>query len=271
MPELPFPVVAVVLGLVEGLTEFLPISSTGHLIVAGHLLGYTGEKAAAFEVFIQFGAILAVVWLYRGALGAAALGLPRARGPSRRLALNLLLGFAPVGVLGLFFHRLIESHLFNPATVGASLMAGGIVIWIIERARPRGRVTAIEAIPATLALGVGLAQGLSLIPGVSRAAATILGGMLLGLDRRTATVFSFYLAIPTMLAASTFDLVKVWSRLATADLAGFVVGFAVSFLAGLSGVWLLLRYVERHDFTPFAYYRVLLGAVTLLYFPPGRP
>ncbi len=262
--------VAVILGVVEGLTEFLPISSTGHLIVTGHLLNYTGPQASAFEVFIQLGAILAVVWVYRVALGGAAAGLFRGRPESWRLALNLLLGFLPVGVVGLLAHRAIKAYLFNPESVAVVLVAGGVGIWAVEAGKPAARTSGIDAITPVTALCIGFAQCLSLVPGVSRAAATILGGMLLGLDRTTATVYSFYLAIPTMLAASTFDLLKVWRSLTAADLVGFVVGFVVAFLAAVVSVRFLLRYVATHDFKLFAYYRIVLGALALAYFLLAR-
>jgi undecaprenyl-diphosphatase len=262
--------VAALLGVVEGLTEFLPVSSTGHLIVAGHLLGYTGWQAAAFEVFIQLGAILAVVWLYRVPLRDAATGLVRGRPEARRLALNLFLGFAPTGLAGLLVHQAVKAHLFNPVSVSIALIVGGIGIWLVEAARPRVRLAGIEAIPPGVALGIGLAQSLSLIPGVSRAAATILGGMVLGLDRRTATVYSFYLAIPTMLAASLFDLAQAWPGLTAEEAAGFLVGFWTAFVAAVASIRFLLRFVATHDFTPFAYYRILLGGAALLYFLSGR-
>jgi len=263
---MPFILICVILGVVEGLTEFLPVSSTGHLILAGHLLGFTGERAAAFEVFIQMGAILAVVWLYRAPLTGSLAGFFRGRPDARRLAVNLLLGFVPAGVVGLLLHRVIKAYLFNPTTVGISLVAGGVVIWLIEAGKPAGRISTLDAVPALRALAIGVAQCASLVPGVSRAAATIFGGMLVGLDRQTATIFSFYLAIPTMLAASTFDLVKIWSRLTPADLGMFMVGFAVSFLTGLAGIRFLLRYVATHDFKGFAYYRIVFGAAALIYF-----
>ncbi|HET6373585.1 MAG TPA: undecaprenyl-diphosphate phosphatase, partial [Candidatus Polarisedimenticolia bacterium] len=198
---------AVILGLIEGLTEFLPVSSTGHLIVAGHLMGYTGRSAAVFEVVIQLGAILAVVWEYRARLWIAAIETVSPRGgASSGLARNLLVGFVPAGVAGLLLHRIIEEHLFGPLTVGAALVAGGIAMIGIERTRPAAGITSVTAIPWTKALWIGMAQALSLFPGVSRAAATIMGGMVVGLDRRTATEFSFYLAIPTMLAVTGYDL-----------------------------------------------------------------
>lgn len=258
--------IAATLGLVEGLTEFLPISSTGHLILAGHLLGYTGEQAAAFEIFIQLGAIFAVVWLYRTPLVVTAAGLVRWRPEPRRFVLNLLLGFVPAGVVGLLFHRAIKAYLWSPLTVGISLVLGGIAIWAIEASRPKALISDIDDARPTLALGIGGAQCLSLIPGVSRAAATILGGMVLGLDRPTATIFSFYLAIPTMLAASLFELLKIWSTLTAADLGLFSTGFVVAFVSAVASVRFLLRYIAVHDFKAFAYYRIVFGAAALAYF-----
>jgi len=262
----PFILICAILGVIEGLTEFLPVSSTAHLILAGHFLGYTGEQAAAFEVFIQLGAILAVVWLYRRPLAASAAGFIRGRPEARRFFANLLLGFAPAGTVGLLSHRFIKQHLFSPETVGISLVLGGGAIWAIEASKPGGRITRIADVPPMLALGIGGAQCLSLVPGVSRAAATILGGMVMGLDRQTATVFSFHLAIPTMLAASTFDLARVWVSLTVDDLGGFAAGFVVAFVSALASVQFLLRYIAVHDFRPFAYYRIVFGAAALAYF-----
>jgi undecaprenyl-diphosphatase len=258
--------VAVLLGLVEGITEFLPISSTGHLIVAGHLLGYTGDAAETFEVVIQLGAILAVVWEYRSHLtsvASGALGLSP-DGGSRALVVNLGLAFLPAAITGFLLHRVIKDVLFNPVTVAAALVAGGIAMLIIEWARPRAVFTSLMEIPWHRALLVGLAQTLSLVPGVSRAGATIMGGMVCGLDRRTATVFSFYLAIPTMLAATAYDLMKGWQAMTAADLGMLAVGFVVSFISALLAVRAFVKFISHHDFTPFAWYRIALGFVVLL-------
>lgn len=257
--------IAIILGLVEGFTEFLPISSTGHLILVGHLLGYTGEEAAVFEVVIQLGAILAVVWEYRVRLLGVAAGLFTDRA-SFGLVRNLALAFAPAAAAGFLLHRVIKEHLFGPITVAAALVIGGLVMLAVERARPSSSVTSIMEIPWTRALAVGFAQTLSLFPGVSRAAATILGGMVAGLDRRTATEFSFFLAIPTMFAATGYEMLKSWSLLSTQALGHLAVGFVVAFVSALAAVRVFIRYVARHDLRPFAWYRIALGVVVLIYF-----
>jgi undecaprenyl-diphosphatase len=261
-------VIALILGIVEGVTEFLPISSTGHLIVAGHLLGYTGGAAQTFEIFIQLGAILAVAWEYRthlASVAGGALGLGP-DGGSRGLVINLALAFLPAAVAGFLLHEVIHTHLFNPVTVAAALIAGGVAMLLIEWARPGHRITSLMEIPWRRALLVGLAQTLSLIPGVSRAGATIMGGMVVGLDRKTATVFSFYLAIPTMLAATGYDLLKAWSSLTREDLGMIAVGFVVAFFSAWLAVRAFVRFISHHDFTPFAWYRIVLGFLTLAIF-----
>ncbi|HZI93019.1 MAG TPA: undecaprenyl-diphosphate phosphatase [Patescibacteria group bacterium] len=257
--------IAILLGLVEGITEFLPVSSTGHLILVGHLLGYTGEEASVFEIVIQLGAILAVVWEYRKHLFEVGTRVLTDRA-SFGLVRNLALAFVPAALVGFLFHHAIKERLFSPVTVACALVAGGIVMLAIEWARPSSSVSSIMEIPWTRALWVGLAQVLSLFPGVSRAAATILGGMTVGLDRRTATEFSFYLAIPTMLAATGYELLKSWSQLTTSALGYLAVGFVVAFLSALLAVRVFIRYVARHDLKPFAWYRIALGTVVLLYF-----
>lgn len=257
--------IALVLGLVEGATEFLPVSSTGHLIVAGHLLGFTGERAARFEVFIQLGAILAVVWEYRRTLTHAVATVLREKA-SFGLARNLALGFIPSAVVGLLLHKTIEERLFGPVTVAGALIVGGVAMLAIEAARPKATVASALDIPWGKALWVGLAQVLSLFPGVSRAAATIMGGMIAGIERKAATEFSFYLAIPTMFAASGYDLLKSWGGLSAADLGFFAAGFVVSFFAALVAVRAFIRFVGTHDFKPFAWYRIALGAIVLAIF-----
>jgi undecaprenyl-diphosphatase len=255
---------AALLGLVEGITEFLPVSSTGHLIVAGDLLGFTGERAKTFEIFIQLGAILSVVWLYR----ARFLNLPRAMRhgmAGRRLVLNLALGFLPAAVVGLLTHHWIKAHLFTVPTVAGALVAGGVAILAIERARPALRVPSVDELPPRLAFGVGLAQVLSLFPGVSRAGATILGGYLLGLSRTAATEFSFFLAVPVMVAATLLDLLSSRGALTAADLPVFALGFAVSFLSALVVIRAFLGFVATRDFTAFAWYRIVAGTALLLW------
>lgn len=264
--EHPTLIVALLLGIVEGLTEFLPISSTGHLIVAGSLLGYTGEQAKVFEIVIQAGAILAVCWEFRVRLWAVARGLGRdAR--ANRFVLNLLVAFLPAAILGLAFGKLIKSALFAPVPVACAFVLGAFVIlWAERRQRLRPdsvRIDDVDAMRWTDALKVGCAQALALIPGTSRSGATIIGGMLFGMSRKAATEFSFFLAIPTLFAACVYESVKNRHLLAAADLPAFGVGFAAAFVSAFLCIRWLLRYVSHHDFTPFAWYRIAFGAVIL--------
>ena len=258
--------VAAILGLVEGLTEFLPVSSTGHLIVAGSLLNFTGERAKLFEIVIQAGAIVAVCWEYRARLFAVARGLPRDRG-AQRFVLNLLIAFLPAAVLGLAFAGAIKARLFAPVPVAGAFIAGALVILWAERrqrARPDSvRIRSVDELRWTDALKIGFAQAFALIPGTSRSGATIIGGMLFGLSRQAATEFSFFLAIPTLFAATGYDLVKNRHLLSTGDLSMIAVGFAVAFVSAFFTIRALLRYVAHHDFVPFAWYRIAFGLVIL--------
>jgi len=258
--------VAAILGLVEGLTEFLPVSSTGHLIVAGSLLNFTGERAKLFEIVIQAGAIVAVCWEYRARLFAVARGLPRERA-AQRFVLNLLIAFLPAALLGLAFAGAIKARLFAPVPVAAAFIAGALVILWAERrqrARPDSvRIRSVDELSWTDALKVGCAQAFVLIPGTSRSGATIIGGMLFGLSRQAATEFSFFLAIPTLFAATGYDLVKNRHLLSTGDLSMIAVGFAVAFVSAFFTIRALLRYVAHHDFVPFAWYRIAFGLVIL--------
>ena len=262
----PGPLVALVLGIVEGLTEFLPISSTGHLILAGSLMGYTGERAKVFEVVIQGGAILAVCWEYRVRLAGVVAGLARER-RAQRFVLNLFIAFLPAAVLGLLFNRAIKSVLFAPVPVALAFVLGGLVIlWVERRHRVRdvrARIDDVDDLRWTDALKIGLAQAFALVPGTSRSGATIIGGMVFGLSRRAATEFSFFLAIPTLLAACAYEFVKNRALLSSQDLADFGVGFAAAFVSAFLCVRWLLRYVSRHDFVPFAWYRIAFGLVIL--------
>ena len=253
---------AVVLGIVEGLTEFLPISSTGHLIIAGQLLGFGGEKAKVFEIFIQSGAMLAVVWEYRARFAGALLGLPRDPA-ARRFAVNLAVAFLPAALLGLAFASLIKQHLFYAVPVAAAFIVGGLIILWVERYPRPARVQSVDEMTWLDALKVGLAQCVALVPGTSRSGATIIGGMLFGLSRRAATEFSFFLAVPTLIAAGAYDLYKHRALLEAADLGIFTVGFVVSFVCAFLCVRWLLRYVTSHDFSVFAWYRIVFGAVVL--------
>lgn len=250
-----------ILGLVEGATEFVPVSSTGHLIVASDWLGYVGDQADTFVIFIQLGAILAIVWLYRATLVENVRGWNRE--PGWRFFRNLAIAFMPAAMMGLLFSGTIKAYLFNPLTVAGALIVGGIAILVIERWQPPTRVATVEAIPWQLALGVGLAQVLALFPGVSRSGATILGGYSLGLSRRAATEFSFFLAIPVMCAATVYDLIGSREVLSMADLPMFAVGFAVSFVSALIVVRRFVTFVSRHSFAWFAWYRILFGLVVL--------
>jgi undecaprenyl-diphosphatase len=255
---------AAALGLVEGITEFIPVSSTGHLIVAGELLAFTGERAKTFEIFIQLGAILAVAWLYRAMLIRVARGFVRVEA-DRRFVLNLALGFLPAAVVGLLTHSWIKAHLFTVPTVAGALVAGGVAILVIERTRPTLRTATAQDLAPTTAFAIGVAQVLSLFPGVSRSGATIMGGYLLGLSRTAATEFSFFLAIPVMAAATVFDLANSWNALVPADLPVFAVGFVVSFLSALVVVKAFLGFVARRDFTPFAWYRIAAGLALMIW------
>jgi len=254
---------AVILGLVEGVTEFIPVSSTGHLILASRWLGEAGEAAKTFDIFIQLGAILAVVWLYRARLARAILDA-RARPESRRFILNLVIAFLPAAIVGFLAHDWIKARLFTPTVVAAALVVGGLLILLIERLRPRERVATVDDVAPSTALGIGLAQVLSLIPGTSRSGATIMGGYALGLSRRAATEFSFFLSIPVMFAATLFDLVKSRGALTAGDAPAFAVGFIVAFVSALVVVKAFLGYVSHHSFAAFAWYRIALGALLLL-------
>jgi undecaprenyl-diphosphatase len=253
---------AAILGLVEGATEFIPVSSTGHLIVVSEWLGLVDERAKTFDIFIQLGAILAIVWLYRSHLAGTILSARHDR-TSRRFLVNLFLGFLPAAIVGFLIHGWIKDRLFNTTVVAASMVIGGILILLIERWAPRPRIQDLSQLTPRTALGIGLAQVLSLVPGTSRSGATIMGGYALGLSRTAATEFSFFLAVPVMLAATTYDLAKSWSVLAPADIPMFAVGFLVSFLSAVVVVRAFLSYVAGHSFGVFAWYRIVFGAVLL--------
>jgi undecaprenyl-diphosphatase len=253
---------AALLGLVEGATEFIPVSSTGHLILASDWLGLVDERAKTFDIFIQLGAILAIVWIYRERLVRTM--ADAGKDPvSRRFLLNLMVAFLPAAAVGFLTHDWIKSKLFNPGVVAVALIVGGLIILLIERWPPRSRVHDVLSIRPVLALGIGLAQVLALIPGTSRSGATIMGGYALGLSRTAATEFSFFLAIPTMLAATTYDLLKSWSVLAVTDIPMFAVGFIVSFISAVLVVKAFLTFVSKHSFSVFAWYRIALGVVLL--------
>jgi len=254
---------AFVLGIIEGLTEFLPISSTGHLIIAGQLIGFNGDKAKVFDIVIQLAAILAVCWEYRGRLRAALAGIMTERLQQRFVA-NLAIAFMPAAVMGLLFHADIKQYLFYPLPVATAFVVGGVLILWAERREHRVTVERVDDMRWHDALKVGFAQTLALIPGTSRSGATIIGGLLSGLSRRAATEFSFFLAIPTMFAAVTFDVYENRAILHSDDLGMFAIGFIASFVSAFLAVRGLLRYISRHDFSAFAYYRIAFGAIVLV-------
>lgn len=262
MTELPLMLKALILGVVEGVTEFLPISSTGHLIIVGSLLGYTDEHSKVFKIVIQLAAILAVCWLYRERLFRVAAHM-WSPGVEQRFALHILIAFLPAMVLGVFFHSTIKTHLFNPLTVAGALILGGLVILIVERRPRKVRFESVDLITWRQALKVGFAQALAMFPGVSRAGATIIGGLVFGLSRRAATEMSFFLAIPTMLAATVYDLYKAHELLNSNDLPIFAVGFVSAFVAAMLTVKALLSFVSNHSFEVFAWYRIAFGLLVL--------
>ncbi|MDR2208360.1 MAG: undecaprenyl-diphosphate phosphatase [Azoarcus sp.] len=255
-------ITAVLLGIVEGLTEFLPISSTGHLIIAGDLLGTHDEIGKVFEIVVQFAAILAVCWIYRTKIGEVAVGTLRRDRRSMRFVLMLILSFLPAAILGLAFHTEIKKVLFSPLVVAGALIVGGFIILVIERfLRDRPQQADIDDMTASTAVKIGFAQALSMIPGTSRAGATIIGGVIFGLSRKAATEFSFFLAIPTMLAATVLDVYESRNLLQVEHIPFFAVGCAASFISAIWAVRFLLRYISTHTFVPFAYYRIIFGLI----------
>ncbi|MEN3748681.1 undecaprenyl-diphosphate phosphatase [Sphingomonas sp. HF-S3] len=259
-------IVAVILGIVEGITEFLPVSSTGHLILASELLGYDAEQWAMFNVIIQLGAILAVVVLYWRTFWAVATGLIQLNPVSWRFLRNLVIAFIPAAVLGLALHDKIELLLGSPKVVAWALIVGGVAILVIERMLKSATITGIAEIPVVRAIGIGLIQCISMIPGVSRSGATIMGALSLGVERRTAAEFSFFLAIPTMLGATTLELAKkgvvLEGRVGWDEIA---VGFVVSFIVALLVIKWFVGIVSKHGFAPFAWYRIVAGATALIW------
>jgi undecaprenyl-diphosphatase len=254
---------AAIMGVVEGLTEFLPISSTGHLILAASLLDFTGEKVKVFEIAIQTGAIFAVILVYWQRLRDTALGLGTSA-QARRFVLNVGVAFAPAVLLGLLFGKAIKAHLFTPLVVAAAFIVGGLIIlWAERRPAAAVRIRSVDEMSPWDALKVGLAQCAAMIPGTSRSGATIIGAMLFGLSRQAATEFSFYLAIPTLIGAGAYSLVKERALLSAADVPVFLVGLAFSFVSAWLCVRWLLRWIATHDFVPFAWYRIAFGLVVL--------
>ena len=253
---------ALVLGVVEGLTEFLPVSSTGHLILAGDLLGFNDEKGKIFEIVIQTGAMLAVVWEYRAKFAAVLAGLA-SEASARRFVANLVVAFIPAAILGLAFGKYIKAALFKPVPVAIAFIVGAFVILWAERREHRVRVASVDDMTWLDALKVGCAQCFALIPGTSRSGATIIGGLLFGLSRRAATEFSFFLAVPTLIAAGAYDFYKNRALFDVHDLGMFGVGLAVSFVSAFLCIRWLLRFIASHDFTIFAWYRIAFGVIVL--------
>ncbi|AXT48143.1 undecaprenyl-diphosphate phosphatase [Chromobacterium rhizoryzae] len=253
---------ALLLGIVEGGTEFFPISSTGHLIVVGDLIGFQ-NNADVFEVVIQLGAILAVVWEYRQRFLGVAQGALQRDAQSLRFISNLLVAFLPAAVIGFFAIKAIKHYLFNPLTVALALVVGGIIILLVERRQRVPRVNSVDAMSWQDALKVGVAQVFAMVPGTSRSGSTIIGGMLFGLDRKVATEFSFFLAVPTMFAATFYDVYKHWHQFTAADVPVIGVGFIAAFISAFFAVRGLIRYVSSHNFNAFAWYRIVFGLVIL--------
>ena len=266
---------AALMGIVEGLTEFLPISSTGHLILAGSLLNFTGETAKVFEIAIQTGAMLAVIWEYRQRLLGAVRGLG-SEPAAQRFMLNLVVAFIPAAVLGLLFGKIVKAHLFHPVPVALAFIIGGVIIMWVERrhrsqfgerdleGRRRARVETVDQMSGLDALKVGLVQCLALIPGTSRSGATIIGSMMFGFSRKCATEFSFFLGIPTLMGAGAYSVWKQREVLQWSDLPMFAIGTVFAFFSAWLCIRWLIRYVSTHDFTVFAWYRIGFGMVVLL-------
>jgi undecaprenyl-diphosphatase len=254
---------ALILGVVEGLTEFLPISSTGHLILAGDLLDFNDDKGKVFTIAIQLGAILAVCWEYRSKIREVVVGIGSDKA-ANRFVLNLLIAFMPAAIMGLLFIGIIKQYLFNPLSVAMALVIGGVLILWAERRDHVIEVEQVDDMDWKHALKVGLAQCLALIPGTSRSGATIIGGLFFGLSRKAATEFSFFLAIPIMFAATFYDVYKNREFLEFDDLGMFAVGFVAAFISALLAVRGLIRFISNHDFTVFAWYRIVFGIVILV-------
>ena len=258
---------AAIMGVVEGLTEFLPISSTGHLILAGSLLGFHDEKAKVFDIAIQTGAIFAVILVYWERIKSTVIELPTER-RAQKFALNVIVGFLPAVVLALIFGKFIKAHLFTPYVVATTFILGGFIILWAEKRSASGagvvRVNSVDDMTVMDALKVGLVQCLAMIPGTSRSGATIIGGMFLGLSRKTATDFSFFLAIPTLIGAGVYSLYKERALLSAADIPLFAVGLIFSFVSAWLCVRWLLKYISSNSFVPFAYYRIVFGVIVLV-------
>jgi len=253
---------AFILGIIEGLTEFLPISSTGHLIVVGSLLNFNDEKGKMFETAIQFAAILAVCWEYRAKIMSVIAGLPN-KPEAQRFAANVIVAFLPAAIIGVAVSKTIKAHLFKPLPVALAFIIGGLVILWAEKRQHRITIETVDDMRWQDALKIGFAQCLALIPGTSRSGATIIGGLLFGLSRKAATEFSFFLAIPTLFAVTVHEVYTYRSLLSTDDVGLFTVGGIASFISAFFAVRALLRFVSKHDFTVFAWYRIAFGLVII--------
>lgn len=259
-------ITAIILGIIEGLTEFIPVSSTGHLILTGNILGFTGDKASNFEVVIQLGAILAVAILYSNKFLSMINPKKIFNIKSQLSIAHIIVAMIPISIVGLSFHKFIKQYLFSPFTVIIGLIIGAVVILLAERFSKPSSIKDVDKISIKQAFLIGLAQCLALWPGFSRAGATISGGLLFGLDRKTAAEFSFIVAVPVMIAASSFDMLKMWSSLTIQDLQLLLVGFIVSFIVAYVAVLLFLKLLERYSLKFYSYYRFVLAAIAYLYF-----
>jgi undecaprenyl-diphosphatase len=254
----------ILIAIIEGLTEFLPVSSTGHMALAGELIGFKGPSEASFMIIIQLGAILAVCVVYWQRLWAVVRGL-HSDPQAQLFARNVVLGFIPSMILGLLAYSWIKQAIGTPVIIAWALIIGGIAILVIERLSHSGKFKSVESFPISTALGIGLAQCLSLIPGVSRSGATIMGALMLGVDRKTAAEFTFFLAIPTMTAATSYDIYKNWRSFAADDLASLALGFIIAFVVALAVVRGFVGFVSRFGFAPFAWYRIVVGTGALVW------
>lgn len=252
------------IGVVEGLTEFLPVSSTGHIILAEEVLGFQGPPGKVFEIVIQLGSILAICVLYRMKIWTTAAGVLRREKPALRFAAAVVLAFLPAAVVGVAAHKYIKSVLFNPMVVAIALIVGGVAILVIERYAQRPRIKSLDDVDLKTALLVGVSQCLAMIPGVSRAGATIMGARVFRVDRATAAEFSFFLAMPTMLGATVYDLYKNWSTLSWDHGGVIALGFAAAFVSAMLVVGAFVRFISRHGFAVFAWYRIVAGALALV-------
>jgi undecaprenyl-diphosphatase len=257
--------IAVLLGIIEGLTEFLPVSSTGHLILAGELIGFTDNSSIAFKIAIQLGAILAVLLVYWQRFWAVGMGLLKAQPGAIAFTRNILLGFVPALLIGVIAYDAIRAAMQTPEIVAIALVVGGIIILVLERIVKNVRFHSVEDIPFGTALSIGLIQCTAMLPGVSRSGATIMGGLMMGVERKTAAEFSFFLAVPTMMAATVFALWKDRALLSADDLDMIAIGFTAAFVVAVIVVKAFVALVGRYGFAPFAYYRIIVGSAALLW------